>query len=146
MKPPQWHQLQRELEGLALRAGVDNAYIRDAWGNRWCSARAFTGTSGAEVDAAVLAAIEACSPPLPRGGRLDVEVEIAGGWGLVLSFAGVYLLVVHYQVRDPMDAGRRHVSVRRAALGALPTIEALTLALPPPTGPGTGSAEGMGTA
>ena len=63
-----------------------------------------------------------------------------------LSFAAVYLLVVQYQVRHPMNASQRHASVRRAALGALPTIEALTLALPPPTGPGTGSAEGVGTA
>ena len=51
MRPPQWHALQCELEELCLKAHAENAYVRDAWGNRWCSARPFTTTIGTEVDA-----------------------------------------------------------------------------------------------
>jgi len=36
--------------------------------------------------------------------------------------------------------------VRALVARALPKIEALTLALPPPEGPGSGSAEGVGSA
>ena len=137
-----------ELEQLCLVNGMENAYVRDAWGNRWCSGRPFSRYAGAEIDAAVNAAVSACAPSLPRGGKLDTVIELSGRRALVVSFAGVYLLVVEY--RTPAEtfvaSVQRQAMVRKATLGALPKIERLTLALPPPAGPGSGSAEGVGTA
>jgi len=56
------------------------------------------------------------------------------------SFAGIYVLAVDF------EATFNAFIVRAAARRALPKIETLTLLLPPPQGPGSGSAEGVGSA
>jgi hypothetical protein len=145
-KPPQWHALQQALQRLCEGAAAANVFVRDAWGNRWCSARPFRPGEGVLVDAATAAVVAACDPPLARGGKVDVAIEIGATHGLAISYAGVYVLVVQYELTVSHDGtAKRHAFVRRKALAALSNIEVRTVGLPPPSGPGTGGAQAVGT-
>jgi hypothetical protein len=67
--------------------------------------------------------------PLVRGGRIDEgSFGDDGGW-YARSFAGVYLVLIVF------DRAFDQALVRAALVDALPTIEALTVALPSPDGP-----------
>jgi hypothetical protein len=70
---------------------------------------------------------------LRRGGRLSVANVDGDDRYIAESFAGIYVVVVWFEGPFELDLARARV--RRAQ----PRIEALTLALPPPDGPGTGT-------
>lgn len=78
---------------------------------------------------------------LKRGGRLSVVRAVAPDRGYVAeSFAAIYIVIVWFERSfDPF-------TTRRLVKAALPRIEALTLALPPPFGPDAGSGAGKGRA
>lgn len=150
---PEWQALRRALDSLvaecegAILAAVlcesnvlwcwsrPTAHLRDRWSEVVCRTDVF---HAGEVASLRL--------PLRRGGRLSVArrrerlrlVPTAGSapsWLVYAaeSFASVYVLVVWFtDLTDPTA----HTPALRAAL---PRIEALMVALPPPDGPGSGS-------
>lgn len=138
---PQWRALRSELDALCLRTKAHNAFIVDAWLNLWCASPTMVWDSqsqGLQVPEAILGSD---SKKLEQGRRIDRSlVGPAEGHGYARSFAGIYLLLV--RSAGPVDLDHW----RAAIASALPSIERLTLALPPPLGPGAGSAEGFGAA
>lgn len=129
---PEWAALVRSLAALTERAAATNAFVTDAWGHLWC--RAWSPDSPHEVLALARRVADSAAKPLERGGHLGRgAVDAQGAW-YARSFAGVYIVLIVFD-------GAFDVALVRAALGeSLPTIEALTLALPPPDGPETGAA------
>jgi hypothetical protein len=94
-----------------------------------------------EVDFLTKNALAALKTPLSRGGRLDrALIPSREDYGLFRTFSGVYVLLLRSLV--PVDGA----SWPGAITEALPRIQALTLALPPPDGPGSGTAQGFGVA
>lgn len=132
----EWLRLQHRLGDLASEAGAQNAFVLDAWANLWCAAHSYDGSAAQLATLATERALASVRPPLPRGGHIDGEFF----FGYIWSFAGVYVLVLRFT--RTFDAE----PVRVLVVKALPSIEALTLALPPPDGPGSGTSEGFGTA
>jgi len=141
---PSWLALREELGGITAATGAANAYVLDAWGNLWCSARSVPENI---LQFAVRIAefiVRTTKPPITRGGKLDQSVPTQGAVaGYIRSFSGVYILLVLSETR--MDRGTIQV-LRAIITRALPRIEALTLSLPPPDGPGPSSGEGFGVA
>ena len=133
---PEWLALQERLVSLTTFAAAHNAYVVDAWLNIWCSAHSFDGSEEAIAMDLTRTALGTLRPSLQRGGRLDRTLPRM----YMRSYAGVYVLVLRF----PGEFDRH--AVQSAVVAALPAIEALTLALPPPDGPGAGGAEGFGVA
>lgn len=134
---PEWLELRGQLLALTESSGAHNSYVLDAWANVWCAARGFDWPGAVGVAQVVVAGLR---PALQRGGRVDRALHRREGHGYVRSFAAVYLLLLRF-------SGPYAVApVRQAIAEALPRIEALTLALPPPEGPGSGTNEGFGVA
>lgn len=128
---PEWAALVRALVALAERTGAQNAFVTDAWGHLWCRARAPERPE--RVLALARTVVDRAAKPLVRGGRIDEGAfGDDGGW-YARSFAGVYLVLIVF------DRAIDHELVRAALIDALPAIEALTLALPSPDGPGSAS-------
>ena len=125
----EWSALATLLAALAQRVGASNACVTDAWGHLWCRGHALSQEQQERVLALAREVVEVAPKPLPRGGRLDGGAFADGGGWYARSFAGVYVLLVIFEA--PFD----ELSLRRALLGFLPRIEALTVALPPPDGP-----------
>ena len=134
---PQWQRLAAALGTLAAECGAANVYLLDAWANLWCAGQdPYDGSDNTRIMEFTHRQLAALRVPLNRGGRIDRAYPNA----YLRSFAGVYVIVVDL-------SGRFDVSLVRAAVGkALPNIEALTLALPPPDGPESGGAAGFGSA
>lgn len=79
------------------------------------------------AEAAVPLVVEATREhPLRRGGHLHLLRSVEPPFAAAESFAGVYMLLLLFDA--PFAASEVGVRVRRA----LPEIEALTVALPPP--------------
>ena len=88
-------------------------------------------------------AIRTLKRPLTRGGVIDQPIAVDERRGYIRSFAGVYLVLLV----SSGPPGERSSRMDRGVIGrALAKIQSLTLALPPPEGPGSGSAEGFGVA
>ncbi len=135
-KHPEWQRLADALGALAREVGASNGFVLDSVANLWCSAKLYEGPDGDEVMDVAYDALTAMPIPLKRGGRID---RVAGQTYL-RSFAGIYVLALRFTAA--FDLAR----VRASAEQALPRIEALTLQLPPPDGPGSGGSEGFGVA
>ncbi len=129
-------RLAAALATLAKECGAQNAHVLDAWANLWCSADAYDGPGGDLAIGLTDAQLKKLRLPLNRGGRL----HCATATDYFRSFAGIYVVNLHFA--GPFDAD----AVLTATDAALPRIEALTLLLPPPEGPGSGGAEGFGVA
>lgn len=133
---PEWAALARTLGVLAEGAGAANAVVTDAWGHLWCRAEPLAGPALERVLAVASRLAADARPPLARGGKIDrTRADGDASW-VARSFAGVYVLVLLHE--GPFDPARS-----RAAIDAhLASIEALTLALPPTSGPDATSGAG----
>jgi hypothetical protein len=128
---PEWAALADALAALTARSGARNVFVVDAWGHLWCRARAHDDSD--RVLALATTVLARAAKPLTRGGRLDVgHVGDDTAW-YARSFAGVYVVLLVF------DAAFDELAVRRSVIAALPEIEALTVALPPPGGPDASS-------
>jgi hypothetical protein len=141
---PAWQALRDELQGLIDETSAVLAMVTDESNVVWCWSKIEKGhflwrASTDEVGAAVASLagifhgeqVANLSPPLRRGGRLDV-IHRDPHWRTARSyeahsFAGIYILLVLFN--EPPSAAELRIRA------ALPKIEALTLALPPPDGP-----------
>ncbi|MBE7478990.1 MAG: hypothetical protein HS104_03300 [Polyangiaceae bacterium] len=138
---PEWAQLQQALAALAHDACATSASVLDAWGLPWCCAPHHNIAVARDAARSLRRALASLDLPLQQGGSLDRLCSADdAGVAYVRSFATVYVLVLRY------DALPDLTRARRATLQALPQIEALVEKLPPPAGPGSGSAEALGSA
>jgi hypothetical protein len=134
---PEWQRLADALGDLSRESGATNGYVLDAWANLWCAGNdLYLGGESGPIMELTQAQLLSLPRPLNRGGRIDR----AQGLTYFRSFAGIYVVVLRFQA--PFDLA----ALRPVVTKALPRIEALTLALPPPEGPGSGGAEGVGVA
>jgi hypothetical protein len=117
-----------------------NAYIVDAWGNLWCSAHTVEWRCQSAAIDVVKTELARAELPLQRGGKIDRQGHQRNGSTYLRSFAGVFVLLVRFE--SPFDQ-----DLVRSVVGAtLRRLEGLVVSLPPPNGPGSGSAEGFGVA
>jgi hypothetical protein len=132
-------QLAEELSNLAKRAGAKNAFVFDAWGLIWCSGSLTFGENQARLYAQVGAILEGLDPPLARGAKVDriFTHELSM---YCVSFAATYVLGVW------LAEETNEFTLRRTVKAALPRIESMTLALPPPDGTDTTSGAGSNRA
>ncbi len=128
-----WIMLAVELTSLCETTGAHNAYVMDAWSNCWCAAHSYEDCPSESLLELCAEALGRLPKPLQRGGKLDAVIDWASGHAYFRSYAGVYILALRFS--GPFDHGEVHAAVSLA----LPRIEELTLALPPPGGPGTDS-------
>jgi hypothetical protein len=133
---PEWTALAQSLNHLTERACADNAIVVDAWGHLWCRARPFSEAEPRWVLDLAKRITAAAEPPLPRGGRVDTHEPSGRVRWYARSFAGVYVVVLLYG--QPFDPSHARIRVHEA----LPELEALTIALPPPDGPDATSGVG----
>jgi hypothetical protein len=130
----QWKALRRELESVAQRAKAFNAYVLDAWDNQWCAAHGFSAMPRDDLMDLIRAGVGRRTP-LRRGGALDAVVSSRIGHAFLKSFASCYVLLLRYAGRFDDDL------TRTVVMEALARIEALTIALPSPDGPGFDAAD-----
>jgi hypothetical protein len=136
-----WAALRRELQALLEAAGGDLAAVIDEGNMLWC-------WSPASKDAQVAAAadrfykeeVAPLSPALHRGGHLHAAHRDPHWrtWRSYVaeSFAGIYVVVLWH------DGSRETGALLAHLREAIPRIEPLTVAMPPPDGPGAGEAAG----
>jgi hypothetical protein len=131
---PEWRALRLELDRLAKSCRAHFVGVMSTGNVLWCSNR----IDDALADAFYLAEIAPRRFELRRGVALDIAVRLGPCMCVARSFASVYVLLV---------CGNRH-DIQFAVAGtrqnmdrALPLIEALTVALPPPN---PEPAEGVG--
>jgi len=141
----QWTALQRALGALCNEAGASHVAIFDESCLMWCAY--FAGSESSEATAERLERdgmtlftrhIAPQKERMRRGARVHVcRCDPAESELYVLeSFAGIYVLALWFS--DTFPELSALAKVRRA----LPDIEALTLALPPPDGPDATSGTG----
>jgi hypothetical protein len=134
---PDFEQAQRalaiQLRALCEHAAASNAFVFDAWGLIWCSASLTFGDDQERLYAQVAAILESLVLPLHGGGKLDRVFEDEHAATYCVSFGVTYVLGLW------MTPETNELAMRRAVRDALPTIESLTLSLPPPDGPGSTS-------
>ncbi len=129
-------ELAAALTELIEEVGAANAFVFDAWGLIWCSAHLTHGSDQRRLYEEVKFILESLSRPLEKGGKLDRVFPHGGAPTYCTSFAATYVLAVW------LDAGTNEFLLRRRVREALPRIEAMTLALPPPDGSDPTSAAG----
>jgi hypothetical protein len=135
-----------KTSAVFLRAGSDvyasNAWIFDAGGTVWCVARPPEAIFGEALDAQIRNVLVGLPKPLTRGGRIDATFGEPTARLIprvyCRSFASIYVLGLW-----PTSSTVKFL-MQKAVRAALPTIEALTLALPPPGGtePNSGAQHG----
>jgi hypothetical protein len=136
-----WRRLNGVLGALASVCGGCAAAVLDEGNALWCvgvaptPARPMTPMRGYSAwapaaDRFYRAEIAPRATAMRRGARLDVHVVEGSDRYAALSFASIYVVVVWF------EKGFDPEVVRARMRRALPEIEALTLALPPPTDPG----------
>ena len=136
---PALNALQRALCDLVLECDGTCAAVIDDGNGLWC-----TSNPGFEPAADRFYREEIAAQPtvqLKRGVHLHVVRHDPPARAYVAeSFASIYVLILWFdRAFDPFTA---RTQLRRA----LPRIEALTLALPPPFGPDAGSGAGKARA
>jgi hypothetical protein len=133
---PVWKKLYEALSGLAVKCGAPFAFVIDEGNGLWCVglADSIPTTSTTHEDRAADRFYKNEMVPrlarLRRGSRIDVVKTDGDDRYIGVSFAGIYVVVVWFN--GAFDPALVRARIRRA----LPTIEALTLALPPSGGPG----------
>ncbi len=130
---PEFRELCTTLERLALASGSSNAVVLDAWYELWCRARVLSFHDQDLVISILRRALATTDKPLVQGGRVHWVDTEGDPPAFAVSFAGVYVLLLWFP--EPFS----ELAVRRAVHQALPAIEALTIALPPPDGLAVGS-------
>lgn len=130
--------LENELRRLVEAAGAKNAFVFDAWGVIWASASMTFNLEQKTLYAQVVEVINRLEVPLNRGGKLNQTFQDFEPVAYCRSFGAVYVLCVW------VHADTNDFLFRRAVASALPRIETLTLALPPPDGsdPSAGAQHG----
>lgn len=129
-----WEALREALARLAAETEAASAAVLDESNDLWC---AWPPTDETARAAERLYLRELTGPrgaSLRKGGRLSIARvhEPPEDSYLAESFAGIYVLALWFD--GPFDAFTTRVRLR----AALPRIEALTVALPPPDGPAGG--------
>jgi hypothetical protein len=127
-----WRKLQEVLVDLASKCGAPCAFVVDEGNGLWCvgAKDVSTAREGEQVaDTFYRDVIAPRAKGLRRGERIDLVKADGDDRFVALSFAGIYVATVWYG-KVPIQL------VARARLkAALPTIEAIVLALPPHGGP-----------
>jgi len=138
MPPPAVQRLAKELERLAVDVYASHAIVFDAWGLVWCAGPSLEGNSQAILLTQIKTVLEGLSKPLARGGKLDALYGTLVPVLYCRSFASVYVLAL-WTSKSTVE-----FLMRKAVRDALPKIEALTVALPPPGGsdPNAGAQHG----
>jgi hypothetical protein len=133
---PGWSKLSDVLTELVDACGGTFAAVVDEGNGLWSVARgkrsAATGAALRPEEAADRFYREEIAPramAMRRGGRLDLVRSEGEAHYVAESFASIYVLVVWFE--GPFEAPLVRARLRHA----LPSIEALILALPPPSGP-----------
>ena len=133
---PTWNALAAELDSLASASGAENAIVADETSLLWCRARAMTPL---DTERAFSRLAMALGPDggrdLARGHKLRYAAADVPPYTYAESFAGIYVLLLWFT--EPFVEFRVHGLVHRA----LPEIERLTVALPPPDGPDSTAGE-----
>ena len=135
-----WEDLRNELERVATGAHAYNAYVLDAWDVLWCAAHSFAAVYEEDLVAIVHAAGSKKGISLSRGGKLDTSLSSPKGHAYLRTYGSCYVVVLRYA--GPFDESK----ARDVVTAALPRLEALTLLLPPPDGPGSSGNEAASTA
>jgi len=139
---PEWCALRHELDELLRETGAHHICVLDAWSNLWCASPTIEPAREEEAIFVTAGVLKDLTKPLQRGGRVDRELRPRQeGYGYIRSYAGVYILLVRSRGYEA-----RSVAWPSTVAAVLPRVETLTLALPFPDGPGSGSAEGFGIA
>jgi hypothetical protein len=139
-RSPEWEELRAELEAIAAACSSFNAYILDVWDNSWCAARGFNDMPRADLADFIHAAASRKAVTLTRGGKLDTSLSGPMGHAFLRTYGSCYVLLLRFS--RPFDVEKTRDTVR----AALPRLEALTMRLPPPDGPGSDGNEAAGTA
>jgi hypothetical protein len=125
--------LREALHELVVEAGASYAAVLDQSNDLWCSTPLFSHVAAA-ADRFYAAEVADKRDALRRGSRLRVarsRKEPEDSY-VAESFAGIYVLLLGFDGEfDPFTADAK-------LRAALPRIERLTLALPPPDGPVAG--------
>jgi hypothetical protein len=137
---PEWEKLRSELERLMHASRAFNAYVLDAWDNVWCSAHGYADTVHEDLTELVHDAARHRGISLTRGGKLDTYFSGRAGHAYLRTYGSCYVLLLRFS--GPFD----HANAREITTEHLPRLEALTLALPPPDGPGSDGSEAASTA
>ena len=127
MTTHQRDELDRRLTLLAGQCGAACAFVVDTTGQAYGASDPLPddwATHAEAVGPLVVAATR--EHPLRRGGHLHLVRSVEPPFLAAESFAGVYLLILLFD--GAFDGALVSAVVRRA----LPEIEALTVALPPP--------------
>ncbi len=125
--------LRRALHELVEQAAGCHAAVLDQSNGLWCSTPLTDDVTDA-VERFYSAEVEAKSDELRRGIHLRVarSRKAPEDSFIAESFASIYVLLLGFEGEfDPFTAGAK-------LRAALPRIQALTLALPPPDGPVAG--------
>jgi hypothetical protein len=130
---PEFRELCATLERVTLASGSANAVVLDAWYEFWCRARVLSFHDQDLVISILRRALASADKPLQQGGRIHWTDTEGDPPSFAVSFAGVYVLVLWF------GEAYSELAVRRAVHQALPAIEALMIALPPPQGLAVGS-------
>ncbi len=136
----EWQELQRELEAIAGAAHAFNAYVFDVWDNLWCTAHGYDEAPREELALLIHAAATRKGVSLVRGGKLDTAFSQFSGFIYLRTYGSCYVLLLRFP--GPFD----HDRAQQAVTEALQRLEALTLRLPPPDGPGSDGTEAAGSA
>ncbi len=137
---PASSELRRVLTNLAADARAIYAYVLDSRGTLWCSSEHVKDDGRSPAAQIVLDELASLDPPLRRGGRLDRFAKRRSGDAYLRSFGGIYVLLLRFSAPQSIE------TVRSAVTPRLPRIEALVADIPPPSGPGSAGAEGVGVA
>ncbi len=135
---PEWAALRQALRDAADAVESDLACVLDAPGNLWCASHPIDEAQQHWAMETVKEARHALHPQTPRGAHLGRRVSRDGRAAYLRSFSGTYVLLV--ALTEPVD----EVGLHRVVDAALPEIERLTLALPPPDGPEARASAALG--
>lgn len=120
-------ELDQRLTTLAGWCGASCAFVLDTSGQDYGASSPLPDGWQALAEAVVPLVIEATRDrPLRKGGHLHLLRSVEPPFAAAESFAGVYMVLLLFDA--PFHAGDVSALVRHA----LPEIEALTVALPPP--------------
>lgn len=139
-RSPEWEELRAELETVVGASSCFNAYVFDAWDNFWCAAHSFMEARGEDLVHLIHAAAARERVTLTRGGKLDTAISGRLGHAYLRTYGSCYIVFLRFS--GPFDVNETRTVVR----AALPRLEALTMRLPPPDGPGADGGEAAGTA
>lgn len=136
MRPSEYSSLIEALGELRDEMGAEEALVVDAHGLLWaCSSSLMKADALLRLETELNHVFDSLPKPLSRGGKISGAMPTLAGHSFFRSFAGIYLLGAWFA--QPFA----EASIRALVKRALPRIEALTLALPPPD-PEQGSGAG----